>query len=216
MKQNNLIAVTIFLGFVLVAGAYFYTNNQTAVAVIGSDVEGQLAVKRAGDSAWTYGNKNAPTFIVEFSDFECPFCSRVHPTIKKIVDESNGTIAWQFRHLPLPNHRNAETAAVISECVGSNAGNEAFWQFADKVFEARDVSLDFLRETAKGLGVTDSTIDSCLDDDVIKERIVVDQATARALGGNGTPYSVILKSDNSVTPVSGALPYENWISLLKE
>jgi protein-disulfide isomerase len=79
-----------------------------------------------------YGNQNAEVVIIEYSDLQCPYCSKAHVILKKIVDDSNGQIVWIYRHLPLVSlHPNAFAAAHTSECVASIAGNDAFWKFIE-------------------------------------------------------------------------------------
>lgn len=73
--------------------------------------------------------------IIEYSDFECPFCARFHPVLEKIVAESNGSIAWVYRQFPLVQiHQNAMERTVASECVAKLKGNDAFWEYADLLF----------------------------------------------------------------------------------
>ena len=77
----------------------------------------------------------AQVTLIEYSDFECPFCARFHPTLKKIVSESNGNIAWVYRSFPLTQiHQYAMERAIASECVATIKGNDAFWQYADLLF----------------------------------------------------------------------------------
>ena len=83
-----------------------------------------------------FGNKNADVIIVEYSDFECPFCQQFHPTLKQIVADYDGQVAWAYRHLPLESlgHVNAKPAAEASECVAELGGNDAFWQYTNLLF----------------------------------------------------------------------------------
>ena len=84
------------------------------------------------------GNTNAPLTIIEYSDFQCPYCAKFHPTMKQLTETFPGQIKWVYRHLPLTNiHSNAVPAAVASECVARLAGNDAFWEFADNLFVAQ-------------------------------------------------------------------------------
>ena len=78
-------------------------------------------------------NENPEFTVIEYSDFECPFCSRVHPTLDRLAEE-NDNVTWVYRHLPLSFHPQALPAAIASECVAQEEGNDAFWQFADTIF----------------------------------------------------------------------------------
>lgn len=213
------IAIAIIVGAALVAGAIFFAPSappNTAVAETAPSPAEQLTdVTRSGEARNLYGNPDALTTIVEFSDFECPFCARLHPTLKRIVDESDGGINWEYRHLPLTSHPLAEPAAVASECVARYAGNAAFWQFTDTLFRTMQHSRDNYRTLALGTGVSEADYDSCVETNETLEIVRDDTATARRLGGTGTPFNVIVFADGSTRPVSGALPYEQWITLLQ-
>lgn len=210
MSQQKLIAASIFLGFIMVALAIVFSGHFSNAKV------SPTSPMRPAKVAYTYGSEKAPTTIVEFSDFECPFCSTLHPTLKKLVDESNGTINWQFRHLPLPIHAHARLAAEIGECVGTEVGNEAFWQYATTVLENnRNLSPDYLKSVAIDTDFSASALEACLADPLITEQIDDDMAVASAFGGRGTPFSVVVFPDGATKPVSGALPYEQWVNILK-
>lgn len=84
------------------------------------------------------GSNNPNITIIEYSDFECPFCSRVHGTLDQVV-KNNNDITWVYRHLPLSFHPQAMPSAIISECIADQAGNEAFWEFSDIIFEDQDL-----------------------------------------------------------------------------
>lgn len=83
------------------------------------------------------GNPDAEITIVEYTDMECPFCARIHPTLHQIVTDYGGKVNWVVRHFPLDNlHPNARTKAEASECVWAQDGDEAFFKYTDKLFEA--------------------------------------------------------------------------------
>lgn len=86
------------------------------------------------DDDHIFGDKDAPVKIVEYSDFECPFCASVHPTLKQLVVDYDGDVAWVYRHYPLDFHPNAQPAAEASECIAELGGNDEFWEFSDYIF----------------------------------------------------------------------------------
>lgn len=165
--------------------------------------------ERTTTPRWVYGNPRAETTIVEFSDFECPFCARVHPIIKRLVDESGGTVKWEFRHLPLPIHRNAEPAALAAECVGRLAGNDQFWEFTNRVFADQTLVPASAKVAADILG-DEAALTACLSNTEVVAAVAADAASAAMYGGTGTPFSLVSQPDGSWKPVTGALPYENW------
>lgn len=79
------------------------------------------------------GSKTATLALIEYSDYECPFCHRVHPTYLQLLDEYEGKIMWVYRHYPLNFHPEALPLAIGAECVSKLAGQDAYWQFTDKV-----------------------------------------------------------------------------------
>lgn len=83
------------------------------------------------------GSENPEVLLIEYSDFECPYCARIHTTLSQIVQEHDN-FTWVYRHLPLNFHPQAFPAAIASECVAENEGNNAFWNFADTIFENQD------------------------------------------------------------------------------
>lgn len=79
-----------------------------------------------------FGNPNATVTVIEYSDFECPFCKQFHPTMKRIVQESNGSVRWIYRNYPL--HQHSFEKLVAAECVAKIKGNDAYWKYVDLLF----------------------------------------------------------------------------------
>lgn len=102
-------------------------NAGTAVSLY----NGEIVVSEEGDHV--YGNPNAPIKIVEYSDYECRYCKKVHETLLRIVDESNGGVSWTYRHLPILGP-NSVAKAVAGECVAQIKGNDAFWKYTKLTF----------------------------------------------------------------------------------
>jgi len=209
-NQSLGIIVAAIIGGLLVLGAFYY--NHTVIAK--SATEKSLTLQRDYD-AHIYGNPKADTTIVEFSDVECPFCARLHTTLETLVDQSNGTINWEYRHLPLPNHRNAELGAVAVECVAELADPAATWSFLDTLFktQGRHSKAHYIK-TAEALGINVNGFEVCLADNKKLSQVRHDAKVARSFGGSGTPFSVIIFPDGSIKPISGALPIEAWQAAL--
>jgi protein-disulfide isomerase len=155
------------------------------------------------------GNADAPVKIVEFSDFECPFCDRFHPTLQEVMQDYDGQVAWVYRHFPLDSiHSNARPAAEASECVAALGGNDAFWTFADSLF-ANQTTGGFTRmgELAAQAGVSRTAFDACVLSNQYAQNVSDDLADATASGGRGTPHSVVIAPNGKTYAISGAQPY---------
>lgn len=212
LQQQLLIVASVLIGLSVVAGAYVLRG--TSLLEVNTD---QLALQRSETTRHLYGNPDAETVIVEFSDYSCGFCARVHPTLKQLVDESNGTIAWEYRHLPILRDLS-KTAAVVGECVAelSEEGSAAFFAYTNTLLQNQSaLTDDYVRRVALDY-ISASDLDACLTDTEIIARVEADAATARSLGARGTPYSVILREGGEVTPVVGALPYNEWKEVLAQ
>lgn len=206
LSQSQFILASIVLGLSIVFAAYFFSDTTTA----SQDV---LTLKRTADQN-LYGESKAPITIVEFSDVECPFCARLHPTLKQIVEQSDGGINWEYRHLPLPSHKNAELGAIALECVADSKGSVVFWKYLEKLLADQGKhSEKYYTDTALAFGVSETSFTKCLNDQKIIDRVSTDRQTARAFGGSGTPFSVIQFADGTTKSVSGALPFADWQKL---
>jgi len=160
------------------------------------------------------GDPAAPVTLIEYSDFECPFCKRFHPTVKRLVDESNGQLKWVYRHFPLDELHpvKARKEAVASECAAELGGNGAFWKFADRFFELTPsnnrTDIDaVLPRIAGEIGLDKARFASCLASARHDRRVEEDVQDAIASGGRGTPWSIIVSKSGKTYPLSGAQPY---------
>jgi protein-disulfide isomerase len=160
-----------------------------------------------------YGNPDAPVTIVEFSDLECPFCGRLHTTLKQVVDDSSGMVNWEYRHLPLPMHQHARAAAIASECVARLKNNDAFWQYLDVLFaNIGSANPAFLKREAGKLGLTAEAYDACIADTEVSTIVDTDiKLVTERFGQQGTPFSLVVKNaDDSAQVINGALPRVAW------
>ena len=132
------------------------------------------------------GPKSAAITIVEFSDFQCPFCVRVDPTIKQLQDVYKDNIQIVWKHYPLTSiHKNAMEAAVAAEAAHSQG---KFWQFHDKLFASQSkLSPDQMRQYAKELGLDTAKFEADLTSPEIRKRVTDDMSEAHRLGVTGTP-----------------------------
>ncbi len=156
------------------------------------------------------GGKNAQVTIVEYSDFQCPYCKKHHPTMQRLIQEYGNKIAWVYRHYPLSFHANAQISAEGSECASEQG---KFWEFADILFtkgqgDGTGLTPPELEQYAKDLGLNFSQFESCLASKKYASRVNADMASASAAGVDGTPANIILKKDGTTQLISGAVPFE--------
>lgn len=158
---------------------------------------------RLKDSDHIRGATDAKLTIVEFSDFQCPFCNRFKPTLDRILSEYDGKVRLVYRHFPLDSiHPQARPAAEASECASEQG---KFWEFHDKLFAGQDnLSADFYTKTAQELGLNVGQFNKCVADGKYRGRVDEDYQSGLAAGAQGTPHTII-----GTTPISGALPYES-------
>lgn len=156
------------------------------------------------------GNPDAPVTIVEFSDFECPFCRRLHPTLRQALEEFDGQVRWVYRHFPLTSiHSRAQGAAVASECAARLGGNDAFWRFSDLAFDNQSrLGRTFYESFARDSGLSTEEFNSCLSSAEPLAAVNGNLQDAINSGGRGTPYAVVINARGELFPFSGALPYE--------
>lgn len=212
-------SISIIIAGVIIAGSIVYVNtNPAAPAAAVQAPAPSTATNVRAPSAQDHivGSLNAPLVLIEYSDFQCPFCNVVHPTLKRIVDESNGQIAWVYRHLPLESlHPNARPAALASECVAEQLGNDGFWKFAGIIFaDQSKMSADYYAQVAVQLGANKAKFSSCISSNKYAGVVDADSQEAQQNGGNGTPYTVLYDKKGQ-TGVSGALPYNTFTSVIK-
>ncbi len=157
------------------------------------------------------GNTEASIVLVEFSDYQCPFCARFHDAPKNVVANSNGKVAWAWKHFPLQFHPEATPAAIAAECVNKLSGAEKFWSFTDAMILNQDkLSAAVYKAEAAKLGVNAAAFNTCLTDPKMKENVETETAEGASLGVNGTPNTLVVRNENGVYTVlesiNGALP----------
>jgi len=213
------IPIAIIVGFGMIAAAIYFSGQKTPLAVQKQQQQQQAAQEAtpiANISAEDHvrGNPNAPIVIVEYSDFDCPFCKAFHETMNTIMDRyaADGKVAWVYRHFPIENlHPSAPHIAAASECVAELGGNEAFWKFSDLVFGERATNAltdtSRLPEFATAAGVEVSAFNECLESERTIPLVAADLAEGVNAGVRGTPFSFILIAGQQL-PINGAQPVE--------
>ncbi len=160
---------------------------QAADVAVADDVERfKVPVTSAQPSK---GSKDALVTIVEFSEFQCPFCARVLPTMKQIEDTYGDKVRVVWRNNPLAFHNNAGPAAAVAMEAFAQGGNDKFWEVHDVLFQnQKALGRPQLEEYAKTAGLDVEKVKKALDDGTHAKAISDDQAIASTFGARGTPY----------------------------
>jgi protein-disulfide isomerase len=183
---------------------------------------GQQQITKANvsiEGAYTMGSKDAPLTMVEFTDFQCPFCERFHVQTfaelkKNYID--TGKLRFVSRDLPLDFHPNALQAAQAGRCAGEQG---QFWAMRDRMnSNPEKLDLASLAEFALDLKLNVANFRSCVESGKYKNAIRTDSQTAEKIGANGTPSFVLGKSTPEGVDgelIIGAMPYEIFDQKLK-
>ena len=223
------IPIAIVISGALIAGALYLGTQNGSGAALGTqppdapsgNLEEMAAISKDDHIR---GNTDSPVKIVEYSDFECPFCKRFHETMSQVMDEygAQGKVAWVYRHFPLDalHPIKARKEAVAAECAGELGGNDAFWKYADRFFELtpsnNQTDIDtVLPQIAKEIGLNTKSFNTCLTSGKYDAHIDENSKNSVATGGNGTPWSIIVSSSGKKYPLSGAQPYESIKQLIE-
>ena len=183
------------------------TNTNTAGSG-GSEVTGSFDIDKIrnvrGEGSFT---------IIEFSDYDCPFCSRFHTTMKQVVEDYDGQVAWGYHHFPLASlHPNAADVAEAAECADDQ---EKFAEFTDTYFDPESAGItssgdDKITDVAENVGLNMDDFNNCWESDTYADLVKSDTTDAQSLGARGTPFSVIVdENGNIVGTINGAQPYES-------
>ncbi len=215
--SNLAIPAAIVVAGALVAFAV-YQRGATTLPVPSRPSQAAVvgAFKQISENDHIRGNPNAPVKIIEYSDTECPFCKRFHPTLKQVIDEygRDGRVAWVYRHLPLESlHSKAVKESEALECASKIGGQEKFWAYLDRIFEITPSNngLDpaLLGSIAADVGVDRASFEKCLSSGEFTQFVKDSIIDATNAGAQGTPYSIVVSKSGKKYPINGALPYES-------
>ncbi len=199
----------------VVAGAVNQGNAPSAGNAAAQPPAPKQATKKpeVTDVDWYKGNKNAKVVLVEYSDLECPFCIRFHPTMQQVMKEYGDKVKWVYRHYPLSFHANAQKEAEAAECAGKLGGNDSFWKYADAIFartsgNGTGFALDKLVPLAQELGLNEAPFKQCLDSGEMAQKVKDQMAKGTEEGVTGTPGTIIIDAKGTTQFINGALPFE--------
>ena len=176
---------------------------------------GNAKAKPVTDSDHIRGNRDAKISLIEYSDLECPFCKRFHPTMLELLKTYGDKVKFVYRHFPLTFHANAAKEAEASECVAELGGNDAFWNYVDKIFErttsnGTGFTLENLGPLAAEVGVNQTQFQSCLDTGKYTKFVQDSITEGGAAGVNGTPSTFVVNSKGISQMIVGAQPIESF------
>jgi protein-disulfide isomerase len=186
--------------------AYIDTlKAKTRVRIV---LEPPRAAVKAGNSP-AKGPANAPIELIEFADFQCPYCLAVSPTLKKVLDTYGDRIRFVYRNFPLDNHPNAVPAAEAAQCANEQG---QFWPYHDRLFGTPGKLSDAeLKQTAAALGLDPTRFNKCLDQHKYRSIVDADRKAGTEAGVTGTPAFFI-----NGRLLSGAEPFDAFKHVIDE
>ena len=175
--------------------------------------QGAKDMPKVSDEDHTRGDANAQIALVEYSDFECPFCKRFHPTAVQAIEapEYQGKLKWVYRHFPLDQiHPKARKLAEASECAAEMGGDEGFWSMADAIYAEEIVpGAEELPAIAAKTGLNQAAFKTCLDSGKYAKKIEEQYQGGIKSGVTGTPGNILVNLKTGETQlIPGAVPYE--------
>lgn len=180
----------------------------------------EMLLKLPVETAFLRGNSKAQVMVLEFSDFQCPFCKRAQSTIKALIEQYGDRVAFGYRHFPLAFHKEADEAANAVECARDQGGFEAMH---DALFSQPDQLFpDQLKAVAKQIGLKDlERFNSCLDNNTYSSRVSRDIEVGKSAGITGTPGFIIgfhNPADGTLEGelISGAQPATVFIAAIEK
>jgi protein-disulfide isomerase len=217
-KSSIAIPVAIVFGFTMIAIAIFFTVGDREATAVTPEVPENATVtstpRPVDTTDYIKGNPNAPILIIEYSDYECPFCKQYHETLSSILDEfgANGRVAWVYRQFPIAQlHPNAPKISEAALCVGEIGGQTAFWNFSDLVFANRELdeftNMTKLPEFASLSGVSVDQFQSCYNSGRMQEKVLSSVEEAFNIGARGTPHTVVMVGTQQAV-INGAQSYD--------
>jgi protein-disulfide isomerase len=136
------------------------------------------------DDAHFRGAKNAPVLLVEFADYECPYCEKVNPLIQKLSEEYGDKLAVVYKDFPLPMHHRSQKAAEAARCAGEQG---KYWEYHDVLYYSRQLDINELKKHAQVLKLDEGRFNECLDSGATAAAVQKDLEEGKQLNLPGTP-----------------------------
>ena len=124
------------------------------------------------------GVQAAPVTIVEYADYECPYCQQVQPTLDRLETDYKGKVAFAYKNFPLPMHPHAEKAAEAALCAGAQG---KYWEYHDRLYKVKELDVPQLKQSAAALQLDTKTFDECLDSGKQAEIVKTQSAEGQGL-----------------------------------
>jgi len=233
-----IILIVLVLGFL---GGSLWTENQMlksdGVAVVVdqaveevAEVDNSLALKNIpeiSDKDHIQGSKKADIQMILYSDFQCSYCQRWHPTFNTLIEKYGDQITFVYRHFSL-GFSYSDKLAQASECVADIAGEDAFWKFSDKIYEKlidksiytdeefTNITDDTILTIAANAGASLSQVQSCLKSQEKASVISEMMLGAQSAGIGSTPNTVIVSKKAGRELIPGAISLEEVEALLEK
>lgn len=220
-KENLLIPASIVIAGIIIAISLFLAKSPATNKKIEKTNSPQNTVTISADDDPYLGPQKAKVTIIEFSDFQCPFCRRLwQDTIQKIKDQyinANKSVKLVYRDFPLNFHPMAQTYAEAAECADEQG---KFWEMHDKIFEEQgklgtgtitSITKDDVKNWAKELRLNTKKFNECLDSEKYKSEVQKDLLDGQKAGVKGTPTLFINGRE-----VRGAQPFEVFKAIIDE
>ncbi len=190
----------------------YLENRQKAFAALPPNTlqtpQGNL--EKVGSSAYTTGNTQAAVTLIEYSDFECPSCQRMHPVFQRLLKQYGKDIRFVESMFPLPVYINAKIEAVGFLCAGKIGGQGIYWRYTDEIFKrtagiegGEGFALGKLIPLSKELGISETSFMKCLDTGEMTSRVQQEKLTGETAGVSQLPALFIIDKKNHVTLLSG-------------
>lgn len=188
MKDTYLVSLAIVAAGLIIAGSVFYSGGKTGKEASLIDGDNPATIEVSADDDPFRGSSEAPVVIIEFSDFECPYCGAFFRNTLPELEEkyiNTGKVKFVYRDFPIPSHKNAQVAAEAAQCAGDE---NKYWEMHDKIFENQEaIDKKNLVDYANVLGLNMNDFNQCLDDGKYSKEVKADLNDGARIGVDGTP-----------------------------